>query len=98
MNTSVSSLIKPISSAIVRYHSTLFIVFIVGLLSVAVFLLSLLLAQDSSDTSASDQSVAQTYAFQKDKTITKVNELRSSSEQTQPLELPKDRRNNAFVE
>lgn len=93
-NASVSSLFKPIGRLIARFHLTLFIVFIVGGLSVAVVFLNRIL----SDTSGADTYTSPISSGSIDQaTLERIKELHTSDDPI-PAAKPPQGRINPFSE
>lgn len=84
---------KQLSAFLYRHHLVLFVIIVIGSMSVVVFLINQSLI-NSTDTS--DVTDSQVLNFD-EKTIDKVNSLKSTGSQ-QPLHLPTDKRTNPFVE
>jgi hypothetical protein len=78
-----------------RFHTTLFIVFVVTGLSIAVLMLNQLLSDASDTTAKGSENISSTEAFQT--TIDRINDLHSSAEAPSSIPLPEGR-TNPFVE
>lgn len=84
---------KQIAKFLRRYHFVLFVVLVVGSMSVVVLLINQSLESSIDTSSIAPQS---TPALDQ-KTIDRVKALQPSANQ-QPLDLPKNQRTNPFVE
>jgi hypothetical protein len=88
-----TSLSGQFSNFMYKHHFVLFVIAVIGSMSVVVFLINQSL-QNSTDTS----SITESTSVQFDqKTIDQVNNLQSTSDQ-KPLDLPSDKRVNPFIE
>lgn len=85
---SLSQLSTTLAQLLHRYHVILFSLLVLGGLSVATFMLYGIITKSPSDMSASSTSSS----FDQT-TIKKIQGLRSTSEASQPLELPPGRTN-----
>lgn len=78
-----------------KFHTTLFIIFIVAGLSVAVLLLNQLLSEASDTTTKGSENTSSTDAYQT--TIDRINDFHSSDKAPSNVSLPTGRI-NPFVE
>lgn len=88
-----SGIVKQLGNFLRRYHLVLFVVLVIGSMSVVVLLIN-----QSLESSIDTSSIApQRTPTLDQKTIDRVKLLQPSAAQ-QPLDLPKNQRTNPFVE
>lgn len=95
MNASLSSITKPITTFVGKYHATIFIVFVSLSLSAAIFVL-LQVVFNATDTSTLAPQTTIKSNFD-EATAKQIQGLRESNEATSPLKFP-NTRTNPFVE
>ncbi len=89
-NITVSSLFKPIGRLFVRFHMTIFIIFIVAALTAAVMFLNSILG-DTSDTQGYTSPISAGNIDQA--TLNRIKQLHTSDEPAPTLVLPSGRIN-----
>lgn len=93
MEISLTSLKKTITNTLHRYHVIIFTIFVLGGLTVVVFLLNNIIIKSGD---SSNYAVDTTAGFDK-KTIERIKQLNSRDEPADSLDLS-GRRSNPFVE
>lgn len=93
-NLSLDTIKAGLAAFFGRFHLVLYVIFVVGGLAVAVFLIYQIILQ-ATDVSTVDTQPASTFD---QATIEKLESLHSSSENIQPLNLPENQRVNPFVD
>lgn len=88
LDMNLSQLSESFSRFFHRYHVLIFVIFVIGGLSTATFLLS----QALTTPSTTDTTNTVPSGFDK-ATIEKINSLRSASDQSAPLTMPAGRTN-----
>jgi hypothetical protein len=96
MNISLATITAPFTKIIARYHLTLYIVLIAGLLGTAVFMLYQILVTPASMNDEATASAKINGTFNK-KTVERIEVLKESSEQPAAVQFPSPRQ-NPFIE